>query len=400
MAYIGGALLAIGVILAFSGVNIPLGLGLMAAGAAVLASEMQENWGKLSDETKGKIAEVYAVVSAALLVLGVILAFSGANIPLGIGLIILGVAGMVTAVKTDPEAIVKMLQGPIGKIVAIVSGALLAIGIILVCSGVQMPLGIALIAIGAMGLATVAALNWDKIVTELQGPIGKIVAIVSGALLVIGIILVCTGVGLPLGIALIAAGAAGLVTVTALNWNAISDKVKGVWNTIKNWWKTSVAKYFTLQFWKDTFSNIAAGLTSKIKDGINAAISLANRFIDWMNDKMHLEWGSFSLFGKEVIPSGSFQLLTLPNIPYLAQGAVIPPNREFMAVLGDQKQGTNIEAPLETIKQALAEVMAQYGNHGTDQEAVMEVDGVQFAKLIFRLNKSEQRRIGVSLTEV
>lgn len=458
MAYIGGALLAIGVILAFSGVNIPLGLGLMAAGAAILASEMQENWGKLSDETKGKIAEVYAVVSAALLVLGVILAFSGANIPLGIGLILLGVAGMVTAVKTDPEAIVKMLQGPIGKIVAIVSGALLAIGIILVCSGVQMPLGIALIAIGAMGLATVAALNWDKIVTELQGPIGKIVAlvstalivigiilvcsgtmlplgialiaagaaglatvtalnwnaivtalqgpiggivaIVSAALLVIGIILVCTGVGLPLGIALIAAGAAGLVTVTALNWNAISDKVKGVWNTIKNWWKTSVAKYFTLQFWKDTFSNIAAGLTSKIKDGINAAISLANRFIDWMNDKMHLEWGSFSLFGKEVIPSGSFQLLTLPNIPYLAQGAVIPPNREFMAVLGDQKQGTNIEAPLETIKQALAEVMAQYGNRGTDQEAIMEVDGVQFAKLIFRLNKSEQRRIGVSLTEV
>ena len=45
------------------------------------------------------------------------------------------------------------------------------------------------------------------------------------------------------------------------------------------------------------------------------------------------------------------------NIPALAQGAVLPPNREFLAVLSDQRSGTNIEAPLETIKQALAEVM-------------------------------------------
>lgn len=53
--------------------------------------------------------------------------------------------------------------------------------------------------------------------------------------------------------------------------------------------------------------------------------------------------------------------VNVPQIPYLAQGAVIPPNREFLAVLGDQHTGTNIEAPLETIKQALAEVMAQHG---------------------------------------
>ena len=397
-AYIGGALLAIGVILAFSGVNIPLGLALIAAGAAVLASEAQENWGAMSEETKGRIAEVYAVASAALLVLGVILAFSGWKIPLGIALIALGAMGLVTAAQLNSNAIVEMLQGPIGTIVAIVSGALLAIGIILVCTGVMTALGIALIAAGAAGLVTVAALNWNAIVSALQGPIGGIVAIVSAVLLVIGIILVCTGVGLPLGIALIAAGAAGLVTVTALNWNAISDKVKGVWNTIKTWWKTSVAKYFTLQFWKDTFSNIASGLTSKIKDGINAAISLLNRFIGWLNDKMHLEWGSFSLFGKEVIPSGSFQLLTLPNIPYLAQGAVIPPNREFMAVLGDQKQGTNIEAPLETIKQALAEVMAQYGGRENgDMTVILELDNREFGRAVVKSYKEESRRVGVSL---
>ena len=45
--------------------------------------------------------------------------------------------------------------------------------------------------------------------------------------------------------------------------------------------------------------------------------------------------------------------LTAPQIPYLAQGAVIPANREFLAVLGDQSHGTNVEAPLDTIKQAV-----------------------------------------------
>ena len=52
--------------------------------------------------------------------------------------------------------------------------------------------------------------------------------------------------------------------------------------------------------------------------------------------------------------------VSIPQIPYLAQGAVIPPNREFLAVLGDQSSGTNVEAPLSTIQQAVAAVMQDY----------------------------------------
>ena len=47
----------------------------------------------------------------------------------------------------------------------------------------------------------------------------------------------------------------------------------------------------------------------------------------------------------------------LPNIPYLAQGAVLPPNQPFLAVVGDQRSGTNVEAPLTTIQEAVAAVM-------------------------------------------
>ena len=60
--------------------------------------------------------------------------------------------------------------------------------------------------------------------------------------------------------------------------------------------------------------------------------------------------------------SGNIGIPAIPNIPtvdlpMLATGAVIPPNAPFMAILGDQRHGTNIEAPLDTIKQAVREVV-------------------------------------------
>jgi len=110
---------------------------------------------------------------------------------------------------------------------------------------------------------------------------------------------------------------------------------------------------------------------------------------------LNLSWGSFEIFGKEVIPAGSFQLLTIPKIPMLAQGAVIPPNREFLAVLGDQKSGTNIEAPLDTIVQAVMIALAKSGYSGNAQiiENVLNLDG----EVIYRNQKKVERRHGVSL---
>lgn len=70
------------------------------------------------------------------------------------------------------------------------------------------------------------------------------------------------------------------------------------------------------------------------------------------------------------------------NIPHLATGAVIPPNAPFMAMLGDQKNGTNIEAPLDTIKQAVAEVMANMNvNHG---DIVVEISGHEVFRAVMR----------------
>ncbi|MBQ6359039.1 MAG: hypothetical protein IJI97_08855 [Clostridia bacterium] len=359
-AILSVALLVIGGILVFSGISLPLGIALMAAGAAGLVTVTALNWDKIKEELTGPMAGIYAIVAAATLVIGAILVFSGISLPLGIALMAAGAAGLVAVTALNWDKIKQELTGPMAGIYAIVAAATLVIGAILAFSGISLPLGIALMAAGAAGLVAVTALNWDKIKGILQGKFGGIMALISAGLLVLGIILAFAGV-LPLGIALIVAGAAGLVTVTALNWDAIKEKIVGVWDSIRTWWQTNVAPIFTVEWWADKFASISEGLRQRVTDGINVAIDLFNRFIDWVNERLNISWKGLSLFGTEVISAGSYQLVTLPRIPRLAQGAVIPPNREFMAVLGDQKSGTNIEAPLETMVQAFRQAMAEGG---------------------------------------
>lgn len=73
-----------------------------------------------------------------------------------------------------------------------------------------------------------------------------------------------------------------------------------------------------------------------------------------------------------------------PAIPRLAQGAVIPPNREFLSVLGDQSSGTNVEAPLETIKQALVEALSKSGGGNRPINITMVLDGKVIGKTAIR----------------
>lgn len=135
-----------------------------------------------------------------------------------------------------------------------------------------------------------------------------------------------------------------------------------------------------------------------IKDALNIGISLVNKFIDWINEHLVIRipkvtipfLGTFG--GQEIRP------FTIPNIPYLAQGAVIPPNREFLAVLGDQKQGNNIEAPESLIRRIVREETANLG--GGEQTVILQLDRDQLGKVVYKLNKAETRRIGVNLAGV
>lgn len=144
---------------------------------------------------------------------------------------------------------------------------------------------------------------------------------------------------------------------------------------------------------KTAMSNVMQSLLSITQSGVSAIRDL----IDKINTKLQTKSGTqpdlSALLDKIV---GGMKGL---KIPHLAQGAVIPANREFMAVLGDQKQGTNIETPLATMLAAFKQALAESG-FGGNNEATLVLDRETLGKVVWKLNKAEERRIGVSLAGV
>lgn len=134
-------------------------------------------------------------------------------------------------------------------------------------------------------------------------------------------------------------------------WTGLSDRVGDIWNGIVNTVKGAV----------NSLIGFINGMISAVVGGLNSAIDALNSLSVDIPDWVPVVGGNRLGF--------SIGHITAPQIPYLAQGAVIPPNREFLAVLGDQTHGTNIEAPLETIEQAVANVM---GNMLSGQMAGFE----------------------------
>lgn len=105
----------------------------------------------------------------------------------------------------------------------------------------------------------------------------------------------------------------------------------------------------------------------------------------------------------------AYQSLQVPpvssvDLPRLASGAVIPPNREFLAVLGDQRQGTNIEAPAEMIRQMVADGIRAAGigngNGNRSQTVILQVGRRELGRVVYELNKEETQRVGVKLAGV
>ena len=389
--FVGAALLALGAILTFSGANIPLGIALMAVGALAVWDAVSNHWGEIAGILQGQVGLITAIVSTALLAIGAILVFSGANIPLGLGLMIAGAVGLAATVAANWGSITEALQGPIGIITAIVSGALLVVGAILAFTGASLPLGIGLMAAGAIGLAATAAVNWNTIQEKMKGPLGKITAIVGGALLALGAVLLFTGAGIPLGLGLLAAGGVSLAAAIAPNWDFIVSKVKDCWGKIKDFWKKNIAPVFTGEWWANLAKNAMNGLIAEIESGINRALGglggLVNGAIRLLNKVPGVDIGNVSW--------GNVQL------PRLASGAVIPPNREFMAVLGDQKSGTNIETPLATMVQAFKQAMNETGVAGSRQMTVIfQLDRRELGRTIYQLNNEETQRVGVKLAGV
>ena len=139
------------------------------------------------------------------------------------------------------------------------------------------------------------------------------------------------------------------------------------------------------------------GMINGVVTGINVVINALNSIKFDVPDWVPI-WGG-KHFGINLSPLTAPQIPKL-SIPRLATGAVIPPNREFLAVLGDQSQGTNIEAPLETIKQAFREALAESGGSGRQMNVVLQVGRRELARTVVELSREEQQRVGMRIRTV
>lgn len=143
---------------------------------------------------------------------------------------------------------------------------------------------------------------------------------------------------------------------------------------------------------KTAMSNVMQSLLSITKNGVSAIRDLIDKINTKLQTKSEAKPDLSALLDKII---GGMNGL---KIPHLAQGAVIPANREFMAVLGDQKSGTNIETPLDTMVQAFRQALAENGGRSGSRPVYLMLDRRELGRAILDAGDQERVRVGLSLT--
>ncbi len=200
-------------------------------------------------------------------------------------------------------------------------------------------------------------------------------------------------------------------------FNAIKTKVTGVWDKIKDktsrTWesvttfistkveaiKTAITDKFNAA--RDAVKSAFEGIVNFIKAPINQAISIVNNAVGMINNAIGGIESAFS-FGPWTVPTpfGSKTIgfhATFPRIgtiPYLASGAVIPPRSEFLAVLGDQKKGNNLETPESLLRQIVREESGKGQNGGNTYNVTVNASGRKLLDIIIDEAELRRRRNG------
>ena len=320
-------------------------------------------------------------------------------------------------------------------------------GIIEVLSGFFAFLGDNQWIIEAVGAALIAAFSVKKftpLATGIVGEIKKIIGVMTGSG---GIITAIKGVvsamGGPLSIA-ITAGIALLILLVS-HWDEVKaamskfdewlqgifekdwtetfgvlgeglniffDGVQDIWNGVKDIFNgiiTFIKGAFTgnlkqaLDGIKQIFKGIIESLATIIITPFNGILGGINKLVSGVVSGINVVIRALNHLSFEIpswVPAFGgkkfgFNLtpLTAPKIPYLAQGAVIPPNREFMAVLGDQKHGNNIETPESLLRDIIRQELNN-GN-GEEQRIIIQVDRKTLFEAVLKEKRLRQRQTGM-----
>lgn len=187
--------------------------------------------GVLGREIEGFVQEMTLILSDAALVIGAILALTGANIPLGLGLMVAGVAGHEKATE-DWNKLSTEIQNKLTLIEGLAAAASIAIGLILLLTGVSIPIGLGLLLAGVAVGASMKQPLWDAIPTQVGETLSHIGQVAGIAMIGLGIILLLTGVGIGFGLAMILAGVPILAASVAFDLNGTKNEINGAMESV------------------------------------------------------------------------------------------------------------------------------------------------------------------------
>lgn len=316
-------------------------IGGVSAGAGTQASVDNLHTEEISTE----LIEFTAIIAGALVAVGLILLFNG-QIGWGLGFIIGGAGAFgVANAYVQTMDVTNETRKTFEAITLIVSALMWVVGVILVCSGVGLPIGLGLIAAAWAGAGSVVAPRWDTIVFAVERVWNSIISLVQKAVVPIGILLIITGINVGLGLGLL-----GYSTATGFAdfslFEGIFEAIKSVWQKIKDFWDKNIHRIFTFGFWRDLGATAVNGLISAFESGLNTIIFELNNFIYNIN-------AITAAFGWDALHIDSISSISLPRIP-VAEGSVIPTNPAFTSGGGGALTGKT------PIQQTTKEVEERY----------------------------------------
>lgn len=288
-------------------------------------------------------------------------------------------AKIVDMIGTKVINIVKTLIKVIGDIIDVLSGVIDFIVGVYTGDWEKAWNGVKGIAEGVWNLIKDIILGvWETIKSETQGALD----IVKGAIELVfnaiksivftawNYVKTCTTNALGALKTTVSTGFNAIRTKISKTWSSVKTKTVQIWDSISTVIfgklekiKSAIVDKFTSA--KDTVVSVFEGIKGTIKNTLNSVIEIINGAIGTVNSAIGGIESAFS-FGPWKIPTpfgsktigfkASFP--RVPTVPYLAKGAVIPPRSEFLAVLGDQKQGNNIETPEALLRKIVREETA------------------------------------------
>ena len=245
------------------------------------------------------------------------------------------------------------------------------------------------VGLGILGMGITAAINEGHLKNWVETlGLNKVVGWVSVALMLAGIALIAFG-AMTMNIFMLLAGAALLVSGFAVGTTT---------NKFQSWVETlhlnEVSGWVSTAMLLLGIALVAIGAMT-----LNVPMLLAGAAL--LGVGIASKAGGFnsakSVSGGNPAARSAMPAISPASVPRLATGAVIPPNREFLAVLGDQRSGNNIEAPESAIEAAVARGMSRAGTGGGSQTVVLQIGEQEFGRLVYRLNNQQSQRIGVTL---